>query len=34
VIANHKLGNLVRAQATEIIWNSKPELLITCHNIK
>lgn len=34
VIANHKLGNLVRAQATGIIWNGKPELLITCHNIK
>ncbi len=33
VIENHKLGVLVRTQATQISWNGKDEHLITCYDM-
>jgi len=33
VIENHKLGVLVRSQATQISWNGKNEHLITCYDM-
>lgn len=33
VIENHKLGVLVRTQATQIFWNGKNENLITCYDM-
>ena len=33
IIENHKLGVLVRTQATQIFWNGKNEQLITCYDM-